>query len=328
MEKRYLWMPLTKTNSGTLQGILSDDSIDRDTEIISPLLIEKWAHNRVLPMLVDHKNQMSNLAGVWKNFKMVEKNGNKALIADLHILKSNPNTSWMKEQIEEMEEHGKGVGVSIGAIPKDSEMVEKSGRKIKMHTDAELVEATLTPIPSNRNTFTTVAKSFDIKTDTNEYPKDTEKSIEPEITKPKKVEDCVKALMADPKFKPKGGRSKEESAWAVCQAKFGKECHIEIEKSNDKEEIEMSDEKLDKMIELQEKVLKALLAKQEEPKPEEPKEEPKEEKEEPPKEEKKLDRQAMLKAMPVAPPETTNAPVEVTKELSLRDMQKWSVGDF
>jgi hypothetical protein len=34
---------------------------------------------------------------------------------------------------------------------------------------------------------------------------------------PKWVEDCVKEKMADSKFKPQEGKTKEESAWAVCQ---------------------------------------------------------------------------------------------------------------
>ena len=35
---------------------------------------------------------------------------------------------------------------------------------------------------------------------------------------PKSVDACVKALVADPDFKPREGKTKEESAWAVCQA--------------------------------------------------------------------------------------------------------------
>lgn len=33
---------------------------------------------------------------------------------------------------------------------------------------------------------------------------------------PESVERCVKKLMADPGFKPRKGRSKKESAWAIC----------------------------------------------------------------------------------------------------------------
>lgn len=38
---------------------------------------------------------------------------------------------------------------------------------------------------------------------------------------PKFVDDCVKALMADPKFKPKDpSQTKEDAAWAVCQTRY------------------------------------------------------------------------------------------------------------
>lgn len=39
---------------------------------------------------------------------------------------------------------------------------------------------------------------------------------------PQKVEDCVTALMADPDFKPQEGKTKKDSAWAVCQAQYQK----------------------------------------------------------------------------------------------------------
>jgi len=36
-----------------------------------------------------------------------------------------------------------------------------------------------------------------------------------------KLESCVRQLVADPKFTPKKGRTKEESAWAVCRESLG-----------------------------------------------------------------------------------------------------------
>lgn len=37
---------------------------------------------------------------------------------------------------------------------------------------------------------------------------------------PKQIERCVMALMNDPDFTPEPGRSKEESAWAICTAQY------------------------------------------------------------------------------------------------------------
>lgn len=40
---------------------------------------------------------------------------------------------------------------------------------------------------------------------------------------PAQVERCVAAIMKDPKFKPMKGRTKEQSAWAVCNAKYNEQ---------------------------------------------------------------------------------------------------------
>ena len=40
---------------------------------------------------------------------------------------------------------------------------------------------------------------------------------------PKKVEECVKKVLANKDFKPFKGKTKEESAWAICQAQYKKD---------------------------------------------------------------------------------------------------------
>ena len=38
---------------------------------------------------------------------------------------------------------------------------------------------------------------------------------------PKSVEDCVRAILANPDFKSKKkGRTREQSAWAICNARY------------------------------------------------------------------------------------------------------------
>ena len=94
-------------------------------------------------------------------------------------------------------------------------MEKMNDKEVKVYTKAELLEATFVPIQSNRNAnFGHIAKDFDI-----------------ELTKPKEMDDCVKHLMADPNFKPKEGRSKEESAYAVCQSRMKE--HREVSKMED-----------------------------------------------------------------------------------------------
>ena len=244
LEKRQLWMPLQKTQSGDFLGILSDDSLDRDDEIVGEPVHAEIATKKALPALVDHRNAMNSFAGGWTNIEHIKKTGKSAVMAKLTIFKSNPNTSWINELIKEANELGLGVGVSISAIPLEYKWVKINGEKKKMWTKAEILEATLTPLQSNRNSFTFIAKSFDVDNYLEKYNT---------VSKPKVVEDCVEALMADPDFKPQKGKTKRESAWAVCQAKHGKSCPTSQSSINDttnQEEINMEEEQFKQLLEL------------------------------------------------------------------------------
>lgn len=241
MEERFsCFMPISKSNDGELISILSDTSLDRDEEFMTKELLDDWASdNVVLPMLANHENKIEKLIGGWNDKRVVSKGDNHALVAKPFFLESNPLGRQTKEMVEEANRKGLNIGISIAAIPKKSIEKDINGKKCKGYTQAEIVEATIIPIQSNRNSFMAIAKSFDI------------------IEKPKQVEDCVKALMSDPEFKPKDGNTKEESAYAVCQSKFGKECaqeeikmpeEIKIEKTNESDLLKSEVEFLKKEI--------------------------------------------------------------------------------
>lgn len=218
-----LWMPVTKTATGKFVGILSDTSLDRDDEFMSKELLDSWVKNHLtIKALANHENKMQSWIGGWNNLKVIEKNGHHALTAEPWFFdkEANPLAYQVQKQVEQALEHGENAGISIGAIPKGSTKKEIEGKNYKVYTDAELLEATWVPVQSNRNaSFGHIAKSFDYKIEKAET-----------ITKPKQVEDCVKHLIADPNFHPKEGRTKEESAWAVCQSKHGKCAIQEVEK--------------------------------------------------------------------------------------------------
>jgi hypothetical protein len=160
-----LWMPLQKSHSGDFVGILSDNSIDRDGEFMSKKLLQKWVDNKTpLPMLANHENKLEKLIGGWHEKELVTKNGHTAMMAKPFFLVSNPLAVQAKSMVEEALAKGLGIGISIGAIPK-GDMIEKEvdGKKYKGYTEAEILEATIVPIQSNRNaSFSAVAKSFDI----------------------------------------------------------------------------------------------------------------------------------------------------------------------
>lgn len=172
MEKTInLWMPITKSEDKFV-GVLSDDSIDRDGEFMTKELLQDWANTKSLPALLNHENKMEKFIGAWKNFKTVEKDGRTALIAEPFFFKSSPLAQEMKKVVEEAVENGLNPGISIGAVPKDFIEKEIDGVKRKGFTKAELVEATLVPVQSNRNAnFVAVAKSFDYNVQTSDPDK-------------------------------------------------------------------------------------------------------------------------------------------------------------
>jgi hypothetical protein len=168
MEKINAWMPLQKDIDGGFVGVLSDDSIDRDGEFMSKELLISWVKEQtVLPMLANHENKLEKLIGGWTDKRLVEKGNSTAMVAKPFFLESNPLGRQAKAMVEEALSKGLNVGISIGAIPHGN-MVEKeiNGKKYKGYTSAEILEATIVPIQSNRNaSFGAVAKKFDIELD-------------------------------------------------------------------------------------------------------------------------------------------------------------------
>jgi len=161
MEKRQIWIPLSKNLiTNEYQAILSDNSIDRDNERMSKDLLVKWAENpnKFIPMLMDHKNEILNMVGQWTNPTVLSNGDSHALAMTPKWFTSNPNAQIVKGMLDD----GANIGLSIGAIPKNSREYKSGDVSCKEWTEAELIEASLVPIGSNRNTFITIAKSFGI----------------------------------------------------------------------------------------------------------------------------------------------------------------------
>lgn len=161
-----LFMPVVKQADGKFLGILSDTSIDRDDEMMSPALLRDWARmNKTLPALVNHENKMEKLVGGWKNLRVVEKNGRVALMAEPFFFskEANPLAAQVEKQVNEALANGMNVGISIGARAFDSETVMTEDKAMRMYTKAELLEATWVPIQSNpMASFGHVAKSYGV----------------------------------------------------------------------------------------------------------------------------------------------------------------------
>lgn len=195
IKKRNIWIPLSKNfETNEYQAILSDTSIDRDNERMSKDLLIKWSNNpnKFIPMLMDHKNEIMNMVGQWTNPALISNGDNHALAMTPKWFTSNPNAQIVKGMLDE----GANIGLSIGAIPKNSREYKSGDNSCKEWTEAELIEASLVPIGSNRNSFISIAKSFGFnnekKTMENEVlRKDLEAEPEAEVEAELEVEEST-----------------------------------------------------------------------------------------------------------------------------------------
>jgi HK97 family phage prohead protease len=159
LSKRQLLIPISKSKKG-YRGILSASSIDRDNEIIGKSLLWKWSNLEFLPILADHQNDLDNYLGFWKSKRFVEHEGLCGLEVEPQFFssKANPKAQRVKAMLDE----GAQVGLSIGAIPKDHIEKTVDGKEYIEWTDAELLEGSFTPIPSNRDTYANIAKKLNL----------------------------------------------------------------------------------------------------------------------------------------------------------------------
>lgn len=147
---------------GQYVAVLSDNSVDRENEIIGRSALKDMRdtiadEDKTLSALLDHENKVENLVAEYENPELVELDGHESLIAEPKFFTANPKA----EQVKGMLDQGANIGVSISAIPKSTDEVERDGRTYKRFTELETVEASFTPIPANRHArATSLAKSW------------------------------------------------------------------------------------------------------------------------------------------------------------------------
>ena len=148
VDKLTLFSAVAKNNSGKYIAILSDTSMDRDGEMMGERALEKvMESDGYTAILFDHKNQIMNQVGEWTNKRIETIDGHKALVAEPKFYESNPNAKILKGMLDE----GAKMGVSIGAIPKESHIEKINGKQTRVYDDMELLEASFVAIPSNRH---------------------------------------------------------------------------------------------------------------------------------------------------------------------------------
>jgi HK97 family phage prohead protease len=146
-EQITLWAPVIK-GEGKYIAVLSDDSMDRDGEVVGKSALQKALNNDGYTVaLMDHQNKVLNQVGEWTNKRMEFIDGHNVLVAEPKFYLSNPNAQIIKGMLDE----GAQMGVSIGAIIKSSEKQKINGVDCRVYTDIELLEASFCAIPSNRH---------------------------------------------------------------------------------------------------------------------------------------------------------------------------------
>jgi len=148
LQMRHMIVPIKKEGEN-YRAVLTDDSVDRDDEFMSPGLIRTWASDdRSLPFLADHDNSMDSMVGAWTDRKLVQAEDGHlglAMTPNFFSEQANPKAQRIKKQIDEASKMGVDVGLSIGFIPLQS---EKALNGKTMHTQAEIVEGSVVPVQS------------------------------------------------------------------------------------------------------------------------------------------------------------------------------------
>ncbi len=181
MEKKIeMFQTLMKSGTGGYRAVLSDNSIDRDGEIVGTKALEKVANLQLgkVPILLNHDNKIENLVGEWVNRRMETIDGHSAFVAEPKFYKSSPKAKFIQGLLDD----GAECGISIGAIVKSTEVEKINNQDVTVYTDIELLEASFVAIPSNRHgAAMAVAKSFNNKMEASKMDEELTKEFESKI---------------------------------------------------------------------------------------------------------------------------------------------------
>jgi len=138
--------------------VLSDDSVDRQDEIVTRSFFEDSIKRKnKVRMMMDHNNQILMRIGDWQNQRIESVKGHNALVAEPKFFMSNPNAVIIKGMLDE----GAELDLSIGALTFEHENVQKGNKSHKAYTKGEVLEASYVGIGANKNsTSSRIAKSL------------------------------------------------------------------------------------------------------------------------------------------------------------------------
>jgi hypothetical protein len=265
-ERIELFQALTKTHEGKYLAVLSDDSVDRDGEIVSSEALEGVlaSDSGTTAILLNHENKIENLIGEWTNKRLVDIGGHKSLVAEPKFYLSNPKAVMIKGMLDE----GAQCGISIGAMVKKCEQRKVASKTVNVYTELELLEASFVAIPSNRHgmAMMAMAKSFGKKLDeetqmaeqeTKTYSEEEYSAVlsDSEASKSriaeleKELAEAVPVVVAEEVAEPEAEKAEEEVAEPEAEAEPAKEASINEELSKEVSDLKEANKALNKEFE-------------------------------------------------------------------------------
>ena len=142
MEKKYIQGSLVKADDGGLDFIASDETRDRQGEVIP---LESWDLKNFIKaprMLVDHWHSVENIVGKWDNIR-IETGGDRPGLKMRAIFH---NFTELAKETAKMVKGGFLDTVSVGFIPHTD--MNENNEEIERN---ELIEVSLVTVPANPN---------------------------------------------------------------------------------------------------------------------------------------------------------------------------------
>ena len=241
-EKIQLMKILYKnTESGKYEAVLSDDSVDRDNEIVAEKALSKACMSEeYLPILLDHDNKAMNQIGEWTNKRMEMRKGHSTFVAEPKFWKGHPEADVIKNCLDQ----GAKYGISIGASVNDYDETKIEGKSFKRYTDIEIYEASFVGVPSNRNGVAqAVTKAYNKAIKNLAGEKMTEEMVkkadfDAEVEKSVKLEKSLEDIKAENKELIETAKSKDAEVEKL-NADLAKACEdkkAEDDKKDDKDQ--------------------------------------------------------------------------------------------
>jgi HK97 family phage prohead protease len=152
-------IPLTKSNSGRLNGIASTTSVDKDEERMSETALNMMVNDikqQGVNLFGNHSHEWENTLGVINNANLIDKQ------VHVDITLDDPNTNPKIPMLLNKLNKGIKLGLSVGGNVESYkwEYSKEAGKKVKVLDKIKIYEVSVVGIPSNSDSFITIPSAI------------------------------------------------------------------------------------------------------------------------------------------------------------------------